>query len=350
MTGNASREYAELMPSSKATATAFDVAREAGVSQSAVSRAFTPGASIAAETRERIITAAQKLGYRPNPLARALLHGRSNIVGIGVGDLGNPFFVQTLQLLSDALHAANLQMLLFPAGQSARPEPSIHDVLHYRLDALVLLSVSPSSRLADQCRRAQVPVIHFNRRTTAESASFVVGDNLGGARSIAAHLLAGGHRRLAFMAGTPESSTNAERQAGFLGFLAEREVDAPLLECGHYSADESMAATRRLLQRTEPPDAIFCANDTMALAAITVARHEFGLDVGREISIAGFDDVPMAAWPGFSLTSYSQPAPFMVAETLRLIHALRANPDMHEQVLSEGALVVRSSTRPVLVR
>jgi DNA-binding LacI/PurR family transcriptional regulator len=331
-------------------ATSIDVAREAGVSQSAVSRAFTPGASIAPDTRERIIVAAEKLGYRPNPLARSLLRGRSNIVGVGVGDLSNPFFVQTLQLLSDALDAAGLRLMLFPArggGGDARPEPSIHEILHYRIDALVLLSVSPASDLAEQCRRAQVPVIHYNRTTPARDASCVVGDNEGGARAIAAHLLAGGHRRLAFLAGTPESSTNAQREAGFANYLAEQGAEAPLRECGDYAFEASMAATRRLLTRRDRPDAIFCANDTMALAAITVARHEFGLDLGRELSIAGFDDVPMAAWPGFALTTYSQPAARMVAETLRLILTLRAAPDRHEQVVAPGALVVRGSTRPV---
>lgn len=331
----------------KDTVTSFDVAREAGVSQSAVSRAFTPGASIAASKRALIVAAAEKLGYRPNPLARSLIRGRSNIVGVGVGDLSNPFFVQTLQLLSDALDGAGLRLMLFPAQGGSRAEPSIHEILHYRIDALVLLSVSPSSNLAEQCRRAQVPVIHYNRTTPSRDASCVVGDNEGGARAIAAHLLAGDHQRLAFMAGTPDSSTNAQREAGFMGYLAEHGVDAPLRECGNYTFDASMAAARRLLLGKHRPDAIFCANDTMALATITVARHEFGLDVGREISIAGFDDVPMAAWPGFALTTYSQPAERMVAETLRLILALRGDPDGHEQVVNEGGLVVRGSTRPV---
>ncbi|EIZ78753.1 sugar-binding domain protein [Novosphingobium sp. Rr 2-17] len=335
------------MESHREAVTSLDVAREAGVSQSAVSRAFTPGASIAADKRERIIAAAEKLGYRPNPLARSLMRGRSNIVGVGVGDLANPFFVQTLQLLSDALDGAGLRLMLFPARGGSRPEPTIHEILHYRLDALVMLSVSPSSALTEQCRRAQVPVIHYNRTTTAHDASSVVGDNGTGARAIAAHLLAGGHHRIAFMAGTPETSTNAAREAGFAGYLAEHGAPAPIRECGHYAVDASMAAMRRLLLRTERPDAVFCANDTMALAAISVARHEFGLDVGREISIAGYDDVPMAAWPAFSLTSFSQPASRMVAETLRLILALRSDPDDHQTVIAEGTLVVRGSTRPV---
>lgn len=327
-----------------------DVAREAGVSQAAVSRAFTPGASIAPDTRERIIAAASRLGYRPNPLARSLMRGRSNIVGVGVGDLANPFFVQTLQLLSDTLDGASLRLMLFPVEGDGGAEPSISEILHYRIDALVLLSVSPSSTLTEECRKARVPVILYNRTNQAHDASSVVGNNETGARAIAAHLLAGGHQRMAFLSGTPGSSTNAEREAGFIGYLAEQGSGAPLRDCGHYDFDAAMAATRRLLLRKDRPDAIFCANDTMAIAAINVARHELGLDVGREISIAGYDNVPMAAWPIFSLTSFSQPAEQMVAETLRLIHALRGDPEQHENVVTEGRLLIRTSTRPARFR
>ncbi|WP_245653808.1 LacI family DNA-binding transcriptional regulator [Novosphingobium rosa] len=329
-----------------------DVARAAGVSQSAVSRAFTPGSSLSPDKRDRIIAIAAQMGYRPNPLARSLLRGKSNIIGVGVGDLANPFFVQTLQLLSQALESANLRLMLFPAhrsenGGSQGAEPSLQEVLHYRIDALVLLSVSLSSKLAEECRRAQVPIILYNRTTGQHDASCVVGDNTMGARTIAAHLLGGGHQRLAFLAGTPESSTNAQREAGFNAYLAEQGHPAPIREEGHFSFDASLAATRRLLVRPDRPDAIFCANDTMALAALTVARHEFGLDVGREISIAGYDDVPMASWPSFGLTSYSQPATRMVDETVRLIHALRTRAESHEEVQCPGTLMVRGSTRPV---
>lgn len=323
--------------------TAHDVARAAGVSQSAVSRAFTPGSSLAADKRERIIATAARLGYRPNPLARSLLHGRSNIVGVGVGDLANPFFVQTLQLLSDALTGANLRLMLFPATH----EPSIQDVLQYRIDALVLLSVSLTSRFASECRRAGVPIILYNRTTDSRDASCVVSDNRTGARTVAAHLLAGGHRRLSFVAGSSQASTSLEREAGFVAYLAEQGMPPPIRECGDFSFEGAMAATRRLLVRADRPDAIFCANDTMALGAITVARHEFGLDVGREISVVGYDDVPMAAWPCFALTTYSQPASKMVRETVALIQALRREQDRHETVVCEGNLVIRGSSRPV---
>ena len=224
-----------------ASVTVHDVAREAGVSQSAVSRAFTPGSSLVADKRERILAAAAKLGYRPNPLARSLIRGRSGIVGVGVGNLANPFFVATLQLLSDRLDQNGLRLMLFPA----QGEPSIQDVLHYRIDALVLLSVSLSSLLAGECRRAGVPIILYNRTTDQDDASCVVGYNAHGARAVAAHLLGGGHRRLAFLSGSPDASTNIEREAGFAGYLAEQGLPPPLRECGHFAFDAAMAATRR---------------------------------------------------------------------------------------------------------
>lgn len=330
--------------------TAHDVARAAGVSQSAVSRAFTPGASIAPDTRLRIMEAAERLGYRPNLLARSLINGRSNIVGVGVGDLANPFFVETLQLLSRTLDQAGLRLLLFPAEGSSGGEPSINEILHYRLDALVLLSVGLSSNLAEECRKAQVPVVLYNRTTGDHAASSVIGDNPVGARTIAAHLLAGDHRRMAFLAGAEGSSTNAQREAAFFGYLAEQGAPAPIRAAGDYRIDIATAATRRLLAGKDRPDAIFCANDSMAIAAINVARHEFGLDVGREISIVGYDDVPMASWPAFSLTSYAQPAHSMVDQTVRLIQILRDDPERHEHVVVEGGLVVRGSSRAVRAR
>lgn len=327
--------------------TAHDVAREAGVSQSAVSRAFTPGASIARDTRHRIMATAERLGYRPNLLARSLINGRSNIVGVGAGDLGNPFFVQTLQLLSRALDEAGLRLLLFPVDDSSRTEPSVNEFLHYRLDALVLLSTSLSSDLAEECRKAHVPVVMYNRTTRDHNVSSVIGDNEVGARTIAAHLLAGEHERIAFIAGTEESSTNTQRETAFLDYLAGEGVSPPIREEGHFSFEAATAATRKLLTRKSRPDAIFCANDIMAIAAINVARYEFGLDVGREVSIVGYDDVPMAEWPAFSLTSYAQDVHRMVQETVRLILALRVDPECHSDAIIEGALMMRGSSRQV---
>lgn len=330
--------------------TVNEVARLAGVSQAAVSRAFTPGASISADKRKKVILAAAELGYHPNQLARSLIRGKSNIVGVGVGDLNNPFFNHTLQLLSTELDKIGLKLLLFPAHAVTAEEPSISEILHYRLDALVLLSVTLSSRLAEECRKAQVPIVLYNRTTLRNDASSVTGDNAVGARTIAAHLLAGGHRQLAYIAGTEGASTNIERENAYFEAVGEAGATTPLRECGNFDVNETAAATRRLLARKNRPDAIFCANDLMAMAALNVARHEFGLDVGREISIVGYDDVPTASWPAFSLTTYAQAASTMVQDTVRIVCALRENSTHHEHVMVGGTMRIRGSSRPVVLQ
>lgn len=334
------------MVKDRSIATAEDVARLAGVSQSAVSRAFTPGASVAPATRKKILAAAEKIGYRPNLIARSLISGRSNIVGVGIGNLENPYFAASLEKLSVSLSAAGLRLLLFPVGLSSLLSTSVQEVLQYRLEALVLLSVSPSAELIDACHKALVPIILYNRIHSENlDVSSVTGDNEGGGRIIAAHLFAGGHTRYAFMSGIEESIANWGREAGFRAFLAEHDLPVAMRDVGHFSYEGAAAAARRLLSQRDRPDAIFCANDQMALAAIDVARAEFGLQVGREVSIAGFGDIPMAGWSSFSLTTYAQPCESMVRNTVEMVVELKegAAAPLHRVVA--GRLIVRSSTR-----
>lgn len=326
----------------RTVATAHDVARLVGTSKSAVSRAFTPGASVSEALRRKIIAAAEQIGYQPNQIARSLTSGRSNIVGVGISNLNNPFFAYTLQNLSVKLTAAGLRLLLFTTDR----ETPIHEVLHYRLDALVLLSTSLTSKLAEQCQRANVPVVLYNRTIpNSDSVSSVTGNNNGGGMAIAAFLLAGGHQRLAFIAGAQESSTSRDREAGFCAYLANRGAAPAIRDCGHFTRQGAAAATRRLLSAKEPPDAIFCANDEMAIAAIEVARHEFGIVVGRELSIVGFDDIPMAAWPSFSLTTFAQPFDQMVDSTIEIIQGIREGQTEAAHYVIDGSLILRSSAR-----
>lgn len=328
----------------RSVATADDVARLAGVSKSAVSRSFTPGASVAPATRKRVLEAAEAIGYQPNLIARTLISGRSNIVGVGIGNLQNPFFAVTLEALSIELAAAGLRLLLFHAGPDEM-EASVQEVLQYRLDALILLSTSLSSPLSQQCSRASIPVVLYNRIAQDPAVSSVTGNNKEGARSVAAFLVAGQHDRIAFMAGMEESSTSRHREEGFNSFFAEHGLPAPIRDCGRFDQAEAAAAARRLLSRRDRPDAIFCANDAMALVTIDIAQAEFGLDVGRELSIVGYDDVPMAAWPGFSLTTYAQPLEQMVSETVSIIRGFGESNSAPVQRVLEGNLIVRASAR-----
>lgn len=326
-------------------AVAEDVARLANVSISAVSRAFTPGASIAPKTRERIMKVAEEIGYQPNMIARSLMMGRSNIVGIGVGNLSNPFLSATLDLLTIKLAETGLRLLLFPTDDSSIARVPSREVLQYRLDAMVLLGTALSDELSEQCERARVPVILYNRQAEGAQRVFgVSGDNVYGARLIAAFLCAGGHRRFAYISGFDLSQASQQRLAGYAAYLAEHGIEPPVVEPGNFSHEGAAGAMRRLLLRDSRPDAVFCANDLMAIAAIEVARYEFGLNVGHDISIVGFDDIAMARWASFSLTTYAQSTDALVDETINLIQAARSGAEPTNRTIG-GSLVIRNSAR-----
>ena len=331
----------------RAIATAHDVARLAGVSQSAVSRAFTSGASISPRMRQKVVEASDRLGYRPNLLARSLITRRSNIVGVGMGNVENLFFPLALDKLSSRLAQRGLQLLLFTAEANAQVDRQIEELLRYRVDAIVLLSAVMSSRLAGECRKAGIPVILFNRTARHSASMFsVTGDNVGGAHAIGRYLLEAGYRRMAFMAGYEDSSTSRARETGFREFLAGQGVAAPIRATGEFTQAGAIRAARELLSRRKRPDVIFCANDQMALATIEIARHEFGLDVGRDIGVVGFDDIPMAAWPSFALTTYSQPIDAMADQAAQFIARLDQPPRERHAIVA-GDLMIRASTRPL---
>lgn len=320
---------------------AHDVARKAGVSQATVSRAYTPGSSISAAVKARVLAAAEELGYRPNLIARSLITGRSGLVGVVTGDPRNPFYVEAFSLLSQRLSEAGLQMLAFT---SIREEPSdvlIQKLLRYRVDAVVLMSATLTSDLASRCHAEAIPVILFNRRPlSADDLISVTSTNAQGGAEIARHLLEAGYRRLAFMAGAPETSTSHDREAGFCAHLAHVGIAPPARAVGHFDRASAQQAMRALMQMPARPDAVFCANDVMAIAAIEVARHECGLTIGRDVGIVGFDDIPQACWPSFDLTTYSQPVGPMVDHVAALLTGVEKGS---HQV--EGALAIRSSTR-----
>lgn len=324
---------------------AHDVARLAGVSQAAVSRAFNPNTSISAATKAKVLEAARALGYRPNRLARSLITGKSGIIGVVIGNPRNPFFLTALDTLSDRLARAGRHLLVFTARADGDADRLVEALLEFRVDSLVLMSAAVSSVLAERCKAEGIPVIFFNRRARMiEGFASVTGANHLGASRIAKHLFEQGYRKLAFMAGVENSSTTQEREAGFAAEIASLGLQPPEKIFGNYDHLGAFAAARHLLERKARPDAIFCANDMMALATIEVARHEYGLAIGRELGVAGFDDIEAACWPSFSLTTYSQPIEAMIEQLAQIILSptdISAAP----HIVVAGELKVRESTR-----
>ncbi|MFP7672275.1 LacI family DNA-binding transcriptional regulator [Marivita sp. S0852] len=300
--------------------TSLDVAKRAGVSRSAVSRVFTPGASVSARTAQKVRDAADALGYRPNVLARAMLTGKSKIIGLVVAYLDNHFYPTVLELLSDALEREGYHVLVFMASHAASDvEEVVGQILDYQVDGLVLASVALSSDLADRCRASGVPVVLFNRRVETEGGLAIVSDNHTGGRLAAAHLARLGRTRIGHIAGWEGASTQRDREAGLMEGLREAGLGLFAREVGDFRLNRAQNAARRMFDTDVRPDAVFVANDYMAFGVMDVLRAELGLSVPDDVAVIGFDDVPAAAWPAYGLTTVRQDAEAMVAATVKAL-------------------------------
>ena len=327
--------------------TSAEVARLAGVSQSAVSRVFTPGASVSAKTMEKVRAAAEELGYRPNVLARSLITGRTRIIGLVVAYLENQFYPMALELLSRALQARGYHILVFMAENSTeRVAQVMSELLDYQVDGIITASVAMSNDLTTRCDGAGIPVVMFNRGPDDARLSEVTSDNVNGARRAAEFLIKGGHKRIAHVMGWQGSSTGRDRAEGFKQAMQAAGLQPFAMVDGTYSREKAAAVTRELCQGPERPDAIFVGNDHMAFAVMDTLRHELGLRVPQDVSVVGYDDVPMAAWPAYGLTTIRQPVNRMVEATVAaLLNQIEGGSSAPTKVKINGPLMVRTSAR-----
>ncbi|MDM0032299.1 LacI family DNA-binding transcriptional regulator [Variovorax sp. J22P271] len=333
----------------KSSATAQEVARLAQVSQSAVSRTFTPGASVSEDTRNRVLAAAKTLGYRPNALARSLITRRSRIIALVMSYLQNQFYPLVIEKLSQSLQKQGYHVLMF-ISDLEETDGVLAEILQYQVDGIVMASAMLSPDLARQCAESGVPVVLFNRvpdisAFARHSTSSVTSDNHRGGRMVAELLLARGHRRIAFLAGLEKSSTNLERERGFNEVLEAAGVAVFRRAVGHYSFELAKVATRELFAGADLPDAVFVANDHMAIAAMDVLRQEIGLRVPEDVSVVGFDDVPQASWGAYRLTTVVQSVEDMVEATVELLHEQMREGTHPRNVVIPCRVVERDSVR-----
>ena len=327
--------------------TSMEVAKLAGVSQSAVSRVFTPGASSSKKTNELVRKAAAELGYRPNVLARSLITGKSRMIGLVVAYLDNYFYPEALELLSSALQKKGYHVLIFMSGNKEGDiADAVDEILDYQVDGIIAASVSMSSDLAKRCTSAGVPVVLFNRTQDDDRLSAVTSDNFQGGQKVARFLLAGGHKRIGYIAGWEGASTQRDREKGFTEELVRNGQELYAREVGNFNSDEARQAARTMFSKQNFPDAVFVANDAMAIAVIDVIRFELELQVPEQVSVVGYDDVPISSWPAYDLTTVRQPANRMVAETVSiLIESIENKTTTARRVEIDGPLMVRGSAK-----
>jgi DNA-binding LacI/PurR family transcriptional regulator len=331
----------------RAKITSTDVARLAGVSQSAVSRVFTPGASVSEKTAKKVRDAAEVLGYRPNVLARSLITGRSKIIGLIVAYLDNQFYPDALERLSKVLQAKGYHLLVFIASDTGTEvDKLVDELMDYRVDGIVTASVGMSDEIAKRCGDEGIPIVLFNRGQDDVRLSSVTSANVEGGRRIAEFLVAGGHKRIAHITGWTGASTGRDRHDGFVQGLAAAGMEPAAVGDGHYRRKEAAEAAVKMFEDGQHPDAIFVGNDHMACAVMDELRGKLGLRVPEDVSIVGYDDVPLAAWGAYDLTTWRQPSNQMVEATVELLLGLISDPERPSEKLEiAGRLVVRGSAK-----
>jgi DNA-binding LacI/PurR family transcriptional regulator len=317
-----------------------DVALEAGVSQSAVSRVFAGRGYVAAEVRQKIEKAARKLGYMPDMAARSLVKGRSNIVAVVTSNITHPFVPQMLEKMTLAIQQRGQEVLLLnsPPGQDIDRQLPL--ALRYRVKGVLIANVSIGARIARQVRQSGTPIVMVNRYVEEKAVHAVSCDNTHGSRLIAEGFLAAGKRHMAYIGGLAGSPTNAVRRDAFLQALREHGVTPDVVLEGAFTHAWGYEAAGLLNARSTPVDAVFCGDDMVGIGMLDGYRGLAG-GLAAAPAIVGFDDIPNASWPPYMLTTYSNPLDRMIEVALDLLEQPYDAPPAREVL--PGELVRRAS-------
>lgn len=325
--------------------TARDLAQRIGVATSTITRAFDTQSRISDKLRERILTMADELGYRPNAIARSLNKRRTGIVALVMGDMANPFYPALLEAFSLKLRQTGRQLLLFVVPPGGDADELMPQVLQYQVDAVVVTAARLSSHVADLCARQGVAVVFMNRRVDDPTVSSVCCDNERMAAEVADYLVRQQRRACAFVSGDPDVSTTADRLRGFEHGLAMHGQRLVACVEGGYTYEGGRQAAARLFSAGQPAiDAVFCANDVMALGVLSHLRMNTSLQVPEDVAVVGFDDIRSAAWPENDLTTVHQPVNQMIDCAIRLLGERHPDGDASQALFElPGRLVIRSS-------
>ncbi|MGI6246044.1 MAG: LacI family DNA-binding transcriptional regulator [Pseudochelatococcus sp.] len=326
--------------------TAQHVAEHAGVSRSAVSRAFTPGASIAADTREKVMRAAEALGYQVNDLARGLLANRSRLVGMVVTGMEVGFRAHLTAALSRVLIARGSIPLLINTGLTPEEMAAAQKILlGHRAEAIVVLSGSPPASFIDIARRNGQPIIVIGR--SEPDADHVQIDNDAAAREAARLFAARGFTRLAVAGSLSRTPNLLERERAFADEARQAGIETTIARGRDSTYAGGVDAAQALFDGGARPRAVFCVNDLMALGLIDQARRR-GLAVPGDVDVIGFDDLPEAGWQNYGLTTFRQDPAAMALAAVELLERRQAQPACDPARARLAApLMVRSSFVPV---
>jgi LacI family transcriptional regulator len=339
------------------TVTSHDVARAAGVSQSTVSRALRGDPRVSVATRERVLAVAAELGYVPSEIGRSLVTRSTRTIGIVVTDLTSVFYPYVIAPLHEEVAAHDYRMVLFtegvesdvPAGEQLI-SPLLDRLLDRSIDGVVLTTSTLDGAVPRKLAQRELPFVFLTRHVDGVAVDRAVVDNSLGASLAAGEAIRLGHTRIGAIFGPANTSTGRDRERGIRAVLAASALPLPdeMSRRGAFTFETGRAAMTELLALDSPPTVVLCSNDTVAIGAYNAARAA-GAQVPQDISLVGFDDLPMAGWEVFRLSTVHQPMEEMARAAVRLLIERiegERDPASVRQVVFEPRLVMRNTLGP----
>jgi len=302
----------------KMTVTSRDVAQLAGVSQPTVSRALRDDKRVSEATKDRVRKAAERLGYVPSDVGRALSSGRTRRIGLLLTDLENQFYPHIIAPAHDQLETHGYQLMLHT--EVADTDTVAERLISNGLDGVILATSTIDSVVPLRLRDRGLPFVYFNRTSSGVQADSAVVDPIRGMEEAAEALFSQGHRRIAAILGPANTSTAINREMALREALAHHGISIPgrYVHRGPFDTATGQAGTEQLLALPEPPTAIVCGNDVVAFGALNAARSA-GTRVPDDVSIIGFDNLPTASWPIIELTTISYDLNAMARKAAELL-------------------------------
>ncbi|MEP4033739.1 LacI family DNA-binding transcriptional regulator [Roseibium polysiphoniae] len=326
-----------------------EVAERAGVSRSAVSRAFTDGASVSDKMRRKVEKAARELGYSPNALASSLTTGRTKLIGLVSNNFHNPIFLEVFDLFTRGLQDRGLRPLLVNLTDETDPENSVRMLRQYSVDGVVVASSTLPPGFAKAFRDARVPVVHsFGRYSSAPQVHVVGIDNMECGRMAVRELAARGHKKIAFLGGPETATSTQDRLSGFMQEVAQHpKIKAAYSYANAYSFEAGRHEMLRLLEQPNHAEAYFCGDDVLSIGALSAIR-ERGLSVPDDIGILGLNDMEMSGWENINLTTIHQPIRQIITSSIELMVAMLDEPDRYPEArIFPCSVVERGTLKPI---
>ncbi len=332
-----------------------DIARRAGVAHTTVSRALRGSAEVSVETGQRIQRLAAEMGYRPSAAARSLKTNRSQVLGAIVSSLDDPFFSDILQGIESVAQASGYSLFIAASQRDPGRERAIAQVMReHRVDGVIICSTPFSPEQSQQFSSYGIPLVVINNQAAEDYRFSIYHDDEDGSRQLTRHLIGLGHTRIAYLGNSQAGRTNLDRLNGFQNEMKMAGLSIPpefLFGAPGGGPDEGRLGLAHVLQIPQPPTALVCYNDMIAIGVLK-GLHEAGLRIPEDISVTGFDNIALSAYTCPPLTTFDQPKRFIGAEAARLILNLLNAPAEAEDPgpnvrILKGRLLVRQSTAPV---